>query len=669
MISFLSVKSSTNSISPAVGCSNKSLKSFVCRFFQHKLFFVFVLCAVSLVGWISLSAPAYAASVTLTWQRNQEPDIAGYKVFYGTQSRQYTNSFTIDDSATSPPEISYTINGLQEGVTYYFAVKAFDLAGQESEFSEEVSKYIAPLGLGLGAGTDDGTNGSWYTMQKWLEVGSTTVDHNWKEVSFAHNFQNPVIIVSPPSLNGSQPCVVRVRNVTGSSFEMKIQEWDYLDGIHIEETVSYMVVEAGTHVLPDGTVWEAGTYEASGGGSWTNVSFQSGFNNVPVVLQSIQTVNEEDAVIVRMRDLSINGFSSLLQEEQDYRDGHAVETVGYLAVDPESSDVLAKSLLCDHKFTAVSDTMSVQIRLEEEQSQDDETAHAKEQVGVVILGNHVFGQIQSSYGSDPVSLRIQKEAWTNLQASIADDSWYMTEDWIEVGSTFVDHNWKEIILDRDFRNPVVLVSPPTLNGSHPCVVRVRNVTSNSFEIRVEEWDYLDGRHAFEWVSYMVVEAGTYTFSDGTIWEAGKYEITGTKVPIKVNFSMLFSDTPAVFQTVQTYNDVNTVVVRQKDVTTGGFKGILQEQEGLNDGHGMETVGYLAVKSGGNAPAFASLLCKCSLSSITPDMYYLIKLEEEQSKDSEVAHTAEAVAVLNLGGKVFAQIQTYNGSDTVTLRLK
>ncbi|NCF75236.1 MAG: hypothetical protein GWO87_01980 [Xanthomonadaceae bacterium] len=85
---------------------------------------------------------SFAASVTLTWDRNQEPDIAGYKISYGTSSDQYASSITVNDTATQPVQTSYIIDNLQEGATYYFVIKAFDLAGQEGPFSDEVSVYI-----------------------------------------------------------------------------------------------------------------------------------------------------------------------------------------------------------------------------------------------------------------------------------------------------------------------------------------------------------------------------------------------------------------------------------------------------------------------------------------------------------------------------------------------
>jgi len=75
---------------------------------------------------------SYAASVTLRWQANQEPDISNYNVYYGTQSRNY--GLPIPAGNTT----SYTIDNLTEGITYYFALTALDTSGNESGYSAEV---------------------------------------------------------------------------------------------------------------------------------------------------------------------------------------------------------------------------------------------------------------------------------------------------------------------------------------------------------------------------------------------------------------------------------------------------------------------------------------------------------------------------------------------------
>jgi hypothetical protein len=100
-----------------------------------------------IVIFLAIPAISQAASATITWKRNQEPDIAGYRIYYGTQDGRYTNSLTIADSANDLMERSYEVGGLSDGITYFFALKAFDQAGQESGYSQTVSLMTSSSGV------------------------------------------------------------------------------------------------------------------------------------------------------------------------------------------------------------------------------------------------------------------------------------------------------------------------------------------------------------------------------------------------------------------------------------------------------------------------------------------------------------------------------------------
>ena len=65
--------------------------------------------------------------------------VAGYRVYYGTASRSYSQAF---GSGTYVTTTTSTLSGLPSGNTYYFAVTAVDAAGVESDYSAEASKLI-----------------------------------------------------------------------------------------------------------------------------------------------------------------------------------------------------------------------------------------------------------------------------------------------------------------------------------------------------------------------------------------------------------------------------------------------------------------------------------------------------------------------------------------------
>ena len=107
---------------------------------QHKLFYVGL---ISLLLLLLDCSVLLAGSATLSWDApttNSDgtplTDLAGYKIYYGTDSANYTE--IIDTGNTT----SYQVNNLTDGLTYYFAVTAYDTSGNESAFSNEVSKTI-----------------------------------------------------------------------------------------------------------------------------------------------------------------------------------------------------------------------------------------------------------------------------------------------------------------------------------------------------------------------------------------------------------------------------------------------------------------------------------------------------------------------------------------------
>jgi fibronectin type 3 domain-containing protein len=75
---------------------------------------------------------AYAAQIKLAWDSNMESDLKGYKIYYGTASKSYTESADVGKVTT------FTLTGLTSGKTYYIIVTAYDDLYLESCPSIEV---------------------------------------------------------------------------------------------------------------------------------------------------------------------------------------------------------------------------------------------------------------------------------------------------------------------------------------------------------------------------------------------------------------------------------------------------------------------------------------------------------------------------------------------------
>jgi fibronectin type 3 domain-containing protein len=71
-------------------------------------------------------------TINLAWNPNKEPDLKGYKVYYGTSSRRYGPGIDVGKVT------SYSLTGLVTGTRYYISITAYNTKGRESSFSNEV---------------------------------------------------------------------------------------------------------------------------------------------------------------------------------------------------------------------------------------------------------------------------------------------------------------------------------------------------------------------------------------------------------------------------------------------------------------------------------------------------------------------------------------------------
>lgn len=248
---------------------------------------------------------------------------------------------------------------------------------------------------------------------------SLSIDPTWEKVETSRSLSDPVVIVGPLSNKGPEPAHSRLREITGSSFEIALEEWAYLDGNHWDESASCLVTGAGAYSLESENGLVVGTVETDH--DWTSVSFPSSLSATPVVFSEVQTYNGPDPVVTRQRDASKSGFSVRVQEEES-RGHHIHESVGYLAIEPGTGTLNGRQFeagLQDHengewKEITFANTYQdpllfvdkqtfrgpnpcsvryrnltasdAEVRIQEEASKDKETTHkAGEQIGYLVI--------------------------------------------------------------------------------------------------------------------------------------------------------------------------------------------------------------------------------------------------------------------------------------------
>lgn len=110
--------------------------------------------------------------VDLTWRQNREDDLAGYNIYY---SYSYNGKYTRIGSTSSNYFVDY---GAHNGVTYYYAVTAYDFNGNESDLSYDVI-YSTPRPEGFNQAIFDYTRfpqNSGYSFSKYKVVPYNSQD-------------------------------------------------------------------------------------------------------------------------------------------------------------------------------------------------------------------------------------------------------------------------------------------------------------------------------------------------------------------------------------------------------------------------------------------------------------------------------------------------------------
>jgi hypothetical protein len=488
--------------------------------------------------------------------------------------------------------------------------------------------------------------------QPVIEFGELKIDRRWTRVPFSKQFIDPVVVAGPLGLNGTDPAVVRIRNVDSTGFDIRIQEWPYLDGWHVIESVSYMVMERGTYLLSDGTRLEASHFTTAGTSDEQAVLFEQSYNHVPVVVSSVSSFNEIEAVVPRLSDIGTEGFELRLQsQEADRTRTPKAETIAYIAWEPASGILNGVSYEISISGDVVTDafktltftttpnqppvfiadmqslnggdtagvrwqskkTSSIQVQIDEEQSSDREVRHVAENIGYILLSRIIVGldsdndglkdADEAMYGTDP-----QKADSDNDGLSDAIELAYWGERWKED----IDKDGLVNLLDEDSDNDGVNDGQEIDAGSDPGVfdINPKLPRLEVGQVKIDHnWTRVTLANTFQ---HPVVVAGPISLKGG-----------------------------------------DPAVVRIRNVNANGFDIRIQEWEYLGGGHVFETVSYLVIEQG-----------QYQLNDGTRLEAGILKTDATSAHKPVSFTQACRVAPV-----VMTTITTFNGSDAVTGRVR
>lgn len=545
--------------------------------------------------------------------------------------------------ATSNPlnQLGASFNLNLDAGTYYISIDGVGVNGLYTDYGS----------LGFFSIVGDVVKPSELSDQVVGESGLININHKWTTVNFTKDYIDPVVIASVNSNEGIAQLTLRIRNITSNSFDIQIDEWDYLDGRHLTEKVSYMVIESGVHRLDNGQMILAGNISARH--DLYHVEFADEFEETPVVFSQTVTRNGGSAVTTRHSGIDTDGFNIWLQEEEGNDGKHTYETISWVAFDTTVSSFgelgfhsgLAENI--NHELSSVdilqsfdnvplffvglqtnfdSDTATVRVTdvttdmasffVQEERSGDTENFHQFENVGFLAI-----------------------------------DSGELTAE-TQIGEagriTNLTNQWRTVFLSQTYKNPVVVAGMVSLNEADPVTTRIRNVTSNSFDIQIDEWDYLNRTHGSEVVNYFVVEAGIHQLTDGTMIVANKDFANHNWRQLDYGYE--FDEKPVLLNQVTSEEGGSAVNTRLRRVTKTGFEHLMQEQESADGTHKLEEMSWIAVERGfgnSNGKLFES---------------FLFDGIDHEGSELFFQSSFENVPI------VLGSIHTYRDNDTVVLRV-
>ncbi len=173
-------------------------------------------------------------------------------------------------------------------------------------------------------------------------------------------------------------------------------------------------------------------------------------------------------------------------------------------------------------------TTSVGLSIDEDTYLDAERNHGAEQASLLAFSRAFNAQL-TDYDGMPWSLEAGQVTLNNTTVTPA----------------FVTVNFQQA-----YMTPPVVVVLATNEGVDPSALRIRNLTTNGFELAQVEPANKDGKHGAMTIPYIVIEQGAHRFPDGAWLLAGSADIADVQLGYGVSGTASWHQIDFPFQPAQ-----------------------------------------------------------------------------------------------------------------------
>ncbi|TKB23224.1 tandem-95 repeat protein [Desulfopila sp. IMCC35006] len=551
---------------------------------QPPIFSIILLCLTTVA--------AQAADATFSWTANSEP-VSGYKIHYGTSSHNYNLVIDVGLPAAVNGNIIKTVQGLQEGNTYYFAATAYS-ATEVSDYSAEVA-YTVPGGtttpplppiagdislqgnedmvlIGqLNADSSEGSNLT-FTVASQPGHGSVTVDKDTGSFTYtpALNYSGDDSFSYTADNSGGTSKAATVAIHLNPANDPPVAD---NTSIFINENTSYsgqlsasdvedsnlfysLVEQAGkgtVSITPDGSFSYIPQPNFYGTDSFTfTVSDGRIASNTAQVDITIQHVNI--APVVQNNSFSVD---------------QGTPYSGQLIATDANGDIVHFSIT---------------------------TAPAKGTLLLADNGAFTYTPNGDASGADLFTFLATDGTAASNSGTLTILINKTTNDLaFELGELLVTSDWQHVDFSNEYTSPAVIAKLNTMNDAEAGIVSIRKLTSKGFDIRIRNWDYVGGFHAEETVSFMAMERGRHQIADKVYAAAECTNLSGLNTFKQIKFANSFTGQPVVLASIVTENEANAAILRIKKITSNSSYITMQEQEKNDRKHAEETICYIAME--------------------------------------------------------------------------